>query len=239
MTATNAAGLRGQTPLGALTGETPDISQYLDFGWYDWVWFKENAGLDVPRLGRFLGISESATIMTTYWILPESGIPVSAGTVQRVTHLEQQTDSFKEKCSAYTKKIADTFKEDRLSKDAKMPSISDWEDLLEEDDDFAAEFNQAFDNPDVPKEDDLFDPDTYDNYLNMELTVDRGGEYPEFARVTKHLKDHQGNPIGKSHDNFLMDTSMYEVEFADGHKQAMAANFIAQNMFASVDEEER
>ena len=51
LTASNAARLEGRTPLGALTGETPDISQYLDFGWYDWVWFKENAGLDVPRLG--------------------------------------------------------------------------------------------------------------------------------------------------------------------------------------------
>mmetsp|Transcript_24453 Transcript_24453/g.37197 ORF Transcript_24453/g.37197 Transcript_24453/m.37197 type:complete len:170 (-) Transcript_24453:2332-2841(-) len=45
LTAANAAGLEGETPLGALLGETPDISAYLDFGWYDWVWFKENAGL--------------------------------------------------------------------------------------------------------------------------------------------------------------------------------------------------
>ena len=37
LTVSNAAGLNGKTPLGDLTGETPDISQYLDFGWYDWV----------------------------------------------------------------------------------------------------------------------------------------------------------------------------------------------------------
>eukprot|EP00980_Cylindrotheca_fusiformis_P005760 scaffold1199_cov137-Cylindrotheca_fusiformis.AAC.2 len=30
---------------------------------------------------------------------------------------------------------------------------------------------------------------------------------------------------------------MYEVEFPDGYKQAMAANIIAENMFATVDEE--
>ena len=28
---------------------------------------------------------------------------------------------------------------------------------------------------------------------------------------------------------------MYEVEFVDGHRQAMTANTIAQNMFAQVD----
>ena len=32
---------------------------------------------------------------------------------------------------------------------------------------------------------------------------------------------------------------MYEVEFLDGHKQAMAANVIAENLFATVDEEGR
>ena len=32
LTASNAAGLEGRTPLGDLMGETPDISQYLDFG---------------------------------------------------------------------------------------------------------------------------------------------------------------------------------------------------------------
>ena len=32
--------LKVSTQLEALTGETRDISQYLDFGFYDRVWFK-------------------------------------------------------------------------------------------------------------------------------------------------------------------------------------------------------
>ena len=35
ITATYAVRLNGQTLLGHITGETPDISQHLDFGWYD------------------------------------------------------------------------------------------------------------------------------------------------------------------------------------------------------------
>mmetsp|Transcript_4573 Transcript_4573/g.7097 ORF Transcript_4573/g.7097 Transcript_4573/m.7097 type:complete len:246 (-) Transcript_4573:2838-3575(-) len=73
LTATNAAGLNGEAPLGGLLGETPDI-QYLDFAWYDWVWYKENAGLDVPNIGRFLGILNSVSNLATYFILPKSGI---------------------------------------------------------------------------------------------------------------------------------------------------------------------
>ena len=39
-----------------LTGETPDISQYLDFGFYDRFWFKEDPGLGETKLARFLGV---------------------------------------------------------------------------------------------------------------------------------------------------------------------------------------
>ena len=35
----------GRTPMEIITGETPDISEYTDFSFYDWVTFKQNAGL--------------------------------------------------------------------------------------------------------------------------------------------------------------------------------------------------
>ena len=133
-------------------------------------------------------------------------------------------------------KISDKFKEGRIAADA-MPSLEDWSDLLEDDEDFAAKFNRLFDNPEVAEADDMFDPDSFDHYLNMELSVDRGGEHPQFARVTKHLRDHRGLLIGTANDNPILDTRIYEVEYADGSKQAIAANVIAESMFASVDEE--
>ena len=50
--------INGNVPLQAVTGETVDISEYLDFGFYDRVWFHENAGLGEPVPGRRLGISK-------------------------------------------------------------------------------------------------------------------------------------------------------------------------------------
>ena len=35
----------GGVPLKKITGETEDISDYLDFGFYDRVWFHKNTGL--------------------------------------------------------------------------------------------------------------------------------------------------------------------------------------------------
>ena len=137
----------------------------------------------------------------------------------------------------FNTKIAAKFKEGRLHQDGDKPVLQDWEDLLEDDPDFAAEFNRLYENTDVPEADDNFDPDSFDTYLNMELAIDRGGEHPMSARVTKRLKDHEGKPIGTAHQNPIMDTRMYEVEYTNGFKQAMSANVIAENMFASVDEE--
>ena len=56
-TASNSGRLRGRTPLEQLTGETPDISEYLDFSFYDWCWYNDNAGLGETKFGRWLGVS--------------------------------------------------------------------------------------------------------------------------------------------------------------------------------------
>lgn len=239
MTASYSGNLDGRTPLEAITGETPDISEYLDFGFYDRVWFKQDAGIGEVRLGRFLGVSHRTGSLMSYWVLPASGIPESRTTVQRVTLLESQTEANIARFAAYDAKIKERFKEDRLVPKGEKPDPSEWAEILEDDLDFAAEFARIFNNPEVKEADDDFDPDTYDSYLNMELALDRGGENPEVAKVVKRLKDKDGRPIGTSHDNPILDTRMYEVEYRDGHRAALAANVIAENMFAQVDEEGR
>ena len=42
----------GRTSIEIITGETPDISEYIDFGFYDWVTYRSNAGLGELSIGR-------------------------------------------------------------------------------------------------------------------------------------------------------------------------------------------
>jgi hypothetical protein len=96
------------------------------------------------------------------------------------------------------------------------------------------------DNSSIPANDvdDDFTPDVLDDtYLNMELALPRSGGDVEFARVVKRLRDKDGIPIGTANDNPILDSRMYEVEFPDGYKTSMAANAIAENLFAQVDPE--
>ena len=55
--------------------------------------------------------------------------------------------------------------------------------------------------------------------------------------MTKLLRDKDGLPIGRAHNNPILYTRMYEVEYKDGQKALLAANAIAENMFAQVDGE--
>ena len=79
-----------------------------------------------------------------------------------------------------------------------------WKDLSNGNEDFQNEFARVFDNTDVKEDDDQFTPDSYDNYINMELALDRGGKQPKYARVKKLLKDNRGRPIGIASDNTVL-----------------------------------
>ena len=55
--------------------------------------------------------------------------------------------------------------------------------------------------------------------------------------MIKCLKDKTGLPIDRAHNDPIMDTRMYEVEYKDGHKALLAANKIAVNMPAQFNGE--
>jgi hypothetical protein len=119
--------------------------------------------------------------------------------------------------------------------------LQDWNDYpVENDPDFIDEFNNVVSDDQVPEEDDNFTPNVFDDtYLRMEIALPQGGDQEDiqFAKVTKQLSDKEGRPIGVAHDNPLLDTQEYEVEFLDRHRESLSANIIARHTFSQVDEE--
>ena len=237
LTHSSAGSIHGGIPLEKVLGETPDISEYLDFGFYDKVWYKDNAGLGEALPGRWLGVSHRTGRLMCYYIITQSGRVVSRSTVQRVTNLESQQQDVIDTFKQYDEEIHRRLKADDRGFEGAKPDPKDWTDLMEEDPDFREEFDRVFNNVNIP-EADSFTPEVFnDTYINMELTLPRDGESPNFAKVTKRLRDANGIPIGTAHDNPILDSRIYEVEYVDGHTAALSANAIATNMFAQVDEE--
>ena len=237
-THTRSDRLDGCVPLESVTGETVDISEYLDFGFYDYVWYHDNAGLGEKKLGRWLGVSHRTGSLMSYYVLTQTCQVVSRTSVQRITNLERQVDANKKWFIEYDTKIKTRLKDNNFQVDGNKPNPEDWAEFMEHDPDFMEEFNRVIDNEEIPEADEEFTPEVLDDtYMNMEVTVPRQDDGPSFARVTKRLRDANGLPIGTANDNPILDTHMYEVEYPDGHKASLSANAIAQNMFAQVDEE--
>ena len=176
----------------------------------------------------------------SYWILTAECKVLSRTTVQRMTNLELQLDENKARCANCDECIQRLYSKQQIdpAEDARVDP-ADWGmDDFQYDADFQEEFGRVIDDKNLPEADALFTPDVFDDtYVNMELALPRSGGEVEFARVTKRLRDKDGLPIGTVHDNPILDSRIYEVEFPDGHKAALAANAIAVNLFAQVDAE--
>ena len=227
----------GRTPIEIITGITPDISEYLDFGFYDWVVFRSEAGLGPIELGRWLGVSHRIGQQMSYWILPRSGIPISVVTVQRLTNLEQSTDEWKKRMDEYDRQVQPKMqaKSANIIIDEKQVRHESLLSLELEDDEFLQEYSRVINDPDVIEADDEV---MKDQFLNMEVGLPRGPDGSLIrAKVKKHALDEAGNPIGKYHNNPLLDSRLYHVEFANGGVEAVTANVIAENILSQVNEE--
>ena len=119
-----------------------------------------------------------------------------------------------------------------------MTQPYDWTDHpFEEDKEFTEEFREVISNNELKEADETFTPNVYDTYLHMELAIPQGdSQDPRLARVTKRMKDVNGLRIGLANENPILDR-MYEVEYLDGERMSLAANNIAEILFAQIDDE--
>ena len=80
--------LKGRSPEEHVTGETPDITEYVEFDWYTPVFYWEptNKFPDGKRcIGRWLGVAHRVGQAMCYWVLPRSCQVLARSTVQPMT----------------------------------------------------------------------------------------------------------------------------------------------------------
>ena len=176
----------------------------------------------------------------SYWILTGNSTVIARTTVQRVTSLEMQQGHMKERSLDFDEAIRDKIKDsDHIILEGGKTQPHDWTNHpFENDPDFMEEFHGVISHNEVKEVEETFTPDVYDKYLNMELAITQGDSLePRMARVTKRLKDANSLPIGLANENPILDTRMYEAQYLDGEKELLAANSIAENLFAQIDDD--
>ena len=172
----------GRTGHEAITGDTPDISEFIDFEFYDKVWFWDSPHREQPaRAARWIGIAHRVGSALCFWVIDgESMTAVKSRTsVQHVTDSELKKDEVKKQFEALDKCIEKRCdKTNHVSTDT-TPSF--YEEDLASWEEFLGEVNEGIDEPEpvqpdleVPEIDDV--EDTYDAYIGLELILDTGPE---------------------------------------------------------------
>jgi hypothetical protein len=212
----------------------------LDFKFYDYVWYWDEKGSDMTEeqrlIGRWLGIAHRVGSNMIFWILTKSGRVIARSTVQHITTSDMQQDAIRQLQQSFDESITERFADEQFVlmepglfylEDVESPEPVDETNIPDD-----AEYGDMIHEP-RPDVDDI---DTYDQYLNAEVVIDRDGE-PLRARVAKRAKSELGAPIGHSHTNPLFDTREYDCIFDDGTMERYTANIIAENLYSQCDRE--
>ena len=223
--------LQGRTPYEIVVGRTPDISEYLDYHWYQNVWYYDQEAQfpeDRRKLGKWIGVAHRVGQALCYYILPASARPIVRSTVQALTDDELLSESICEQIAVLDRSIHDVIARDGDTLD-QIP-----QDLQDEDYDVYDPMEPEADKPEA----DAFTPEMYDALISAEVLLPKGDVLLP-AKVLGRKRDAAGNPIGVAHSNPILDTRIYDVQFPDGHTESYAANMIAENIYAQVDEDGR
>ena len=221
-----------RTGLERLTGDTPDISERLDFDIYDQVWFWDSPGKEEnPRPGRWLGVSHRIGSALCYWVIDEKGTVYSRTTVQHITSQDLKSEDIRHQFELLDQRLNKRLDDQNfVSPDA--PNML-YEEGLEPD---YINNPQPYD-PEAMSGNVEEDTNIFDEYLGAELYFDIGPDGSlQKGTVKKCLKGEDGRPTGRGHHNPLLDTRRYEVEI-DGIPHEYAANTIAENLYSQVDSE--
>ena len=87
----------------------------------------------------------------------------------------------------------------------------------------------------MPKVDDIT-PEAMNNYIGAEIMIYHGDTLAQES-VRRRKRNVQGNTVGRSNSNPILDTRTYEVEFEDSIMSTHSANVIAESVYAQFDYE--
>ena len=242
--------LEGQVPETILSGQTADISPYVEHGFYDWVkYYDVPAGFPQSKevYGRWLGPAIDVGPAMTAKILKKNGHEIYTSTCRAITEDEWANSDQKKERDEFDQAIKERLGNpismedlEEIDPDAVTPEYELY------DDDFEGTYENVPDVDDINVEtvdDDDDDPkeatpeptpEEADQYVGAEVNLPFEGTSRQ-GRVKKRVRDSEGNVTGTANKHAILDTRIYQVEFPDGGVAEYSANVIAENMVAMCD----
>jgi hypothetical protein len=106
-----ARGKNGRTGYEEVIGETPDISEWINFDIYDLIWYHDPPNLmaettkEIRKLGRWLGVSHRVGSVLSYWVLTQACIVLVRSTIQHVTMEEKLDPTMLQRINDFNKAV--------------------------------------------------------------------------------------------------------------------------------------
>ena len=221
----------GLTPHEATFGAPGDISNICNFGWYEWIYYRDFGNFPVAKekLGRCLGPIENEGNEMSQSVLTAKGTVLTRRTLRKLRPSELISESEKRK-----RKLFDDIILNKLGDSMTFPA--------KKSPDSVPYFDDELDTTELPDDTDPVDPDgnaiyeqpITDQLIHSEVHLPQG-ESVKAARVLARSKDEDGNIKGTHNENPYLNTLSYDVQFPDGEVREYAANVISENMYAQVD----
>jgi hypothetical protein len=188
----------GQVPKTIMTGNTADISHIAEFGWYNWVMFRDNEPSypdDKLILGRYLGPAIDTGLALMAKILKSNGVFVCRSTLRHLTDEEFDSPAHKDMIRIFDESIEHHLGPAALLQDFPAEDLTPDPTYYDDTDAMDPEYGDAEVTPKIG-----------DNYLSAELMLPKGGVLVK-GRVTARKRDRDGNPVGHANDNPILDTT--------------------------------
>lgn len=160
-----------------------------------------------------------------YWLLPQSGIPITRTKVQPLSDIELQTDDIKEQLKAFDAILGDQIAAFVENPNMMMQLYREDEDSKEDD-----PYENVIEPPVQPE------MDMHDEFLPSEPTLPTI-DGPNKAKIIARKRDQDGNLIGNYNPNPMINTRVYIAEFHDGSTKEYASNVIAEAMYDQVTDD--
>jgi len=232
--------LHGMNPHTATFGTQADISNLCLFGWYEWVYYREQQApypFQKECLGRCLGPAKNEGNVMANWILTQKGTVIPRRSIRRLT-ADERSDSNEVEAQKRVSFNADITA--KLGDSVKLPSnpLPDWvepdwdsepygDDTTSEHEPFEADLVDAAGKP-------ILMHSLTDVLINAEVLLSKD-DSTALARVIRRAVDSNGKVIGEWDSNPILNTLVYECEFNDGTIKEYSANVIASNIYEEGD----
>ena len=226
---------QGKTPTECTLGISADISNICNFGWYEWVYYRDFGSFpeNKEKLGRVLGPCKNEGSEMSQSILNFKGNVITRRTVRKLRSDELHSESEKQKRASFDDRIRQ-----RLGDSISKPVKPEPPDHVPYSDDYESNPLQLPDDNDPVDENGVavFEKPITDQWINAELNLPQGEELRK-AKVIGRTTDENGRVIGTYDQNPFLNTTIYNVQFPDGEVKEYAANVIAENLYSQVDDE--